>query len=139
MDHSPCSIILHVPSALRQLPRELKRRRGHASVYNSLPDNRIILAWVYTTLIVVQKDLRKGDGVPLSLQGCRCDYSDEDVVIACLAGDVAGSLRIGVGQVQLIPSAELPTLIAKSDSTCSLLVLASDDQTVRQQHVRVTT
>ena len=133
METPCCRLISLMTPSLRQLPRELKRRRKHASVYNSLPDNRIIFAWVYTTFIVVQQDLRKGDGVPLSLQGCRCDYSDEDVVIACLAGNVGGSVRIGVGQVQLVPSAELPRLIAKSDSTCSLLILASDDQTVRQR------
>ena len=35
--------------------------------------------------------------------------------------------------MQVIPSAELPHLIARSDATCALVVLASDDQAVRQR------
>ena len=134
METPCCRLIALLSPAMRQLPRGLRRRRQHSTVHRNLPDNRILIAWVYTTLIVVQQDLRKGDGVPLSLQGCRCDYSDEEVVIACLAGDVGGrDVRIGGGQVQLIPSAELPHLIARSDATCALVVLASDDQAVRQR------
>ena len=126
METPCCRLMALLSPAMRQLPRGLRRRREHATVHRVLPDKRILIAWVYTTLIVVQQDLRTGDGVPLSLQGCRCDYSDEEVVIACLAGDVGGrDVRIGVGQVQVIPSAELPHLIARSDATCALVVLAT--------------
>ena len=83
METPCCRLMALLSPAMRQLPRGLRRRREHATVHRVLPDKRILIAWVYTTLIVVQQDLRTGDGVPLSLQGCRCDYSDEEVVIAC--------------------------------------------------------
>ena len=119
---------------MRQLPRSLTRRRGHATALREMMDHRIILAWVYTTLIVVRQDLREGDGVPLSASGHRCRHSDEEVLIACLDGDVGGrDVRIGVGQVQVIPSAELAHLRARCDTKCRLFVLASDDQAVRQR------
>ena len=129
-----CKLMALLSPPLRNFQRGLRRRREHATVHRNLPDNRILIAWVYTTLIVVQQDLRNGDGVPFSLPGCPCDYSEEEVLVACLAGDVGGrDVRIGVGQAQLIPSAELPHLIARSDATCALVVLASDDQAVRQR------